>query len=137
MWLECSVSLDLHLPFSTIFFAVPQDDPAVVKASVPANLKNAFSCFLNNSVVYIKGIQDVFVYNNGTGAGNPLADAAFAFLAAGVLSEVDSKLIECDLHVPIPNTCPCIFSDQSYVSCNYIGATHVDDTFSRPWIHSL
>ena len=111
------------------FEAVLQDDPALVKASVHADLQNAFSCFLNNSSFYTKGIQDVCVYNNGTGAGNPLADVAFAFLAARVLFEVDIKLIECDLHVPIPNTCPSIFNDQSYVSCNSTGASCVDDTF--------
>ena len=97
----------------------------------------AFSIILSFIFFYIKGIQDVCIYNNGTGAGNPLADVAFAFLAARVLSEVDIKLVECDLHVPIPNTCPSIFSDQSYPSCNFTGASYVDDTFSRPWIHLL
>ena len=110
--------------------AALQDDPALVKASVPADLQNASSCFLNNSFFYIRGIQEVCIYDNCTGAGNPLADVAFAFLAARVLSEVDIKLIECDLHVPIPNTCPSIFSGQSYASCNYTGASHVDDMFS-------
>ena len=119
------------------FKVVLQDDPALVKASVPANLQNAFSCCLNNSFFHIKGIQDVCIYNTGTGAGNPLADVAYAVLAARVLSEVDIKLVKCDLHVPIPNTCPSIFSDQSYASCNFIGVSYVDDTFSRPWIHLL
>jgi len=111
------------------FKAVLQGPSAMERANVPQNLTNAFASFVGNSYFHTKGVESVVVYESGTGAGNPLADLAFAFLAARVLHEADSRIIADNLHVDIPDTCTSIVSQSPLGSGKFTGASYVDDTF--------
>ena len=112
------------------FKSVLQGPSAMEIAKVPPNLTKAFASFVGNSYFHTKGVDTVVVYESGTGAGNPLADLAFAFLAARVvLHEADSRIIANDLHVVIPETGPSIVSPNPLESGQFTGASYVDDTF--------
>ena len=111
------------------FKATLQGPSAMEDAKVPPNLTNAFASFIGNSYFHTKGVDNVVVYDSGTGAGNPLADLAFAFLAARVLIEADKQIIAANLQVDIPSTPLSIVSPSPLGYGNFTGASYVDDTF--------
>jgi len=111
------------------FRAVMESPSAMEIAQVPENLTKAFASFVGNSYFHTKGVEAVVVYESGTGAGNPLADLAFAFLAARVLHEADTRIIADNLHVDIPDTPLSIVSTTPLGSGKFTGASYVDDTF--------
>ena len=53
---------------------------AVELAGVPAPLIKILSCFALNSSFVMNGLSKFVSYNNGTGAGTPIADLLFIFL---------------------------------------------------------
>ena len=111
------------------FKAVLQGPSAMEAAKVPTNLATAFASFIGNSYFHTKGVESVVVYESGTGAGNPLADLAFAFLAARVLHEVDRRIHLADLQINIPGTSGSIVSPDTFPETSFTGASYVDDTF--------
>ena len=111
------------------FRAVVGGPSAMEIAQVPENLTKAFASFVGNSYFHTKGVESVVIYESGTGAGNPLADLAFAFLAARVLHETDTRIIADNLHVDIPDTPLSIVSATPLGSGKFTGASYVDDTF--------
>jgi len=111
------------------FRAVMGGPSAMEIAQAPENLTKAFASFVGNSYFHTKGVESVVIYESGTGAGNPLADLAFAFLAARVLHETDTRIIADNLHVDIPDTPLSIVSATPLGSGKFTGASYVDDTF--------